>query len=140
MNQEPQSLDNLVELLQVSKASVSTNARLLEVRGVVEKIQLAGDRRDFYQVAPDARERMLRHMVERALLMTERLEVGLRAAREIRPEVCERFEGLIGFMGRACQEMVCRLEHEHSAGEGSTGVLLPDTNAHEANTHEANVR
>lgn len=54
------SLDELAERLQVSKASVSTNARLLEHHGMLERTSAPGDRRDFYQVGPDAWERMLR--------------------------------------------------------------------------------
>src|SRR5690606_22339672 len=54
------SLDDLAEELQVSKASVSTNARMLEHFGLVERASTPGDRRDFYQVGPDAWERMLR--------------------------------------------------------------------------------
>lgn len=54
------SLDELAEQLKVSKASVSTNARLLEQLGVVERIAAPGDRRDYYQMGGDAWERMLR--------------------------------------------------------------------------------
>jgi DNA-binding transcriptional regulator GbsR (MarR family) len=53
------SLDELTETLQVSKASVSTNARLLEQCGILERTCEPGDRRDFYQMRPDAWERML---------------------------------------------------------------------------------
>jgi DNA-binding transcriptional regulator GbsR (MarR family) len=54
------SLDELAEQLRVSKASVSTNARLLEQLGVVERTAAPGDRRDYYQMESDAWERMLR--------------------------------------------------------------------------------
>jgi DNA-binding transcriptional regulator GbsR (MarR family) len=54
------SLDDLAEALQVSKASVSTNARLLEQVGILERTGEPGDRRDFYRMRPDAWERMLR--------------------------------------------------------------------------------
>ncbi|HEV2148906.1 MAG TPA: MarR family transcriptional regulator [Longimicrobiaceae bacterium] len=55
----PFSLDEMAEQLQVSKASVSTNARLLEQVGLLDRISAPGDRRDFYQMRPDAWERML---------------------------------------------------------------------------------
>jgi len=55
----PCSLDELAETLQVSKASVSTNARLLEQVGMLERTCEPGDRRDFYHMRPDAWERML---------------------------------------------------------------------------------
>ncbi len=53
------SLDELADRLQVSKASVSTNARLLEQCGLLERISTPGDRRDFYQMGSNAWERML---------------------------------------------------------------------------------
>jgi DNA-binding transcriptional regulator GbsR (MarR family) len=39
--------------LEVSKASVSTEARRLLERGVIERIRHPGDRRDYYELAPD---------------------------------------------------------------------------------------
>ena len=44
------ALDDLAAQLQVSKASISTNARLLEQRGFIARVALPGDRRDFYRV------------------------------------------------------------------------------------------
>jgi hypothetical protein len=51
------SLDELAESLQVSKGSVSSNARLLEEWGVAERITRPGDRRDYYRIAPDISDR-----------------------------------------------------------------------------------
>jgi DNA-binding transcriptional regulator GbsR (MarR family) len=53
------SLDELSETVQASKASVSTNCRLLERLGTVERATRPGDRRDFYRVADDLHERLL---------------------------------------------------------------------------------
>lgn len=55
----PRSLDELADELQMSKASVSTNARLLEQHGLVERIGSLGDRRDFYRIGCNSWERML---------------------------------------------------------------------------------
>ena len=60
LHEQAFSLDELAERLQVSKASVSTNARLLEQAGVLERMSSPGDRRDFYQLGPDAWLRTLR--------------------------------------------------------------------------------
>lgn len=57
---EAYSLDELAEKLQVSKASISTNARQLEEHGILQRISSPGDRRDYYRMAPDAWEGMLR--------------------------------------------------------------------------------
>jgi DNA-binding transcriptional regulator GbsR (MarR family) len=53
VSQEARCLDELAEVLRVSKASVSTNARLLARRGILERVRRPGDRRDFYRVSPD---------------------------------------------------------------------------------------
>ena len=60
MSERPYSLDELADELQVSKASVSTNARMLESLGFIERVSSLGDRRDFYRVEHDPWERMLR--------------------------------------------------------------------------------
>lgn len=69
------SLDDLAEALQVSKGSVSTNARQLEGYGLLERTSEPGDRRDYYQMGPDVWERMLarwqRKWEENRLLFTE---------------------------------------------------------------------
>lgn len=55
----PFSINELSERLQVSRASVSTNARMLAGYGVVERISRAGDRHDYYQLARDTLKNML---------------------------------------------------------------------------------
>lgn len=54
------SLDELAERLQASKASASTNARMLEQFGMIQRVSVLGDRRDFYRVQDDPWEQMLR--------------------------------------------------------------------------------
>lgn len=58
LSPEPCSLDELAEALQVSKSSVSTDARLLGRMGAVERVTIPGDRRDYYRVATDLPHRM----------------------------------------------------------------------------------
>lgn len=53
LQEEPCSLDDLVDQLEVAKASASTNARLLEQWALIEQVSVPGDRRDYYQAAPD---------------------------------------------------------------------------------------
>ena len=53
----PASLDQIAEALQVSRASVSTNCRLLEQFGAAERVSLPGDRKDYYVLTPDFPDR-----------------------------------------------------------------------------------
>lgn len=63
--EEPQSLDELAAALDVSKASVSTDARRLLERGIAERVTRAGDRRDYYELAPDFFARIVQSRVNR---------------------------------------------------------------------------
>lgn len=50
----PRNLDEIAVALNVSKGAVSADARLLQARGLLERTPApAGDRRDYYAVAPD---------------------------------------------------------------------------------------
>src|SRR4051812_38541175 len=46
--EDPLSLDQIAEALGVSKASASTDTRLLERLGYLERISKPGDRKDYY--------------------------------------------------------------------------------------------
>ena len=47
----PVSFNELSEILQVSRGSISTNARLLSSLGVIELVSYPGDRQNYYQLA-----------------------------------------------------------------------------------------
>lgn len=49
----PRSLDEIAEALSVSKGSASTDARLLLRHGWLRRVSQTGDRRDYYEMAPD---------------------------------------------------------------------------------------
>ena len=49
LSQDPMTLDQLADGLMVSKGSVSTNVRALERWGMVEKVWVKADRKDYYK-------------------------------------------------------------------------------------------
>ena len=49
-----QTMDELTEVLQVSKSSVSTTSRMLIQSGLVEKVSFPGERKDFYRISDNA--------------------------------------------------------------------------------------
>jgi DNA-binding transcriptional regulator GbsR (MarR family) len=65
LESRPCSFDELAELLQVSPASVSTNTRLLESLGVIERVTRAGDRRAFFQLGIDPYGRLIEGSLSR---------------------------------------------------------------------------
>ena len=111
LHEEAFSLDDLAERLQVSKASVSTNARHLEQAGILERIGSPGDRRDFYRMGPDAWERTLRAAQRKWRTMMETFD---EASAALPPEMeagkrrladANRFHGLmIGGVDRLLAE------------------------------------
>lgn len=52
-SREPLSLDDMAERLEVSKASVSTNIRLLERWKAVRRVFNRGDRKNYYELRGD---------------------------------------------------------------------------------------
>lgn len=70
------SLDNIAERLQVSKASISTNARLLESFGMAERTSHPGDRRDYYRIAEDLQGRMMERKLERMRQIRDLIDEG----------------------------------------------------------------
>src|SRR4051812_19620069 len=71
VSDDPRSLDQLAEALQVSKASVSTNARMLAEKGVIERVCRPSDRHDYYRVAPDLFSQTMAERLRRWQRFTE---------------------------------------------------------------------
>ncbi|MDP1930273.1 MAG: MarR family transcriptional regulator [Gammaproteobacteria bacterium] len=61
----PVSFAQLAKELQVSRASVSTNARVLSSIGFIERVSRPGDRQDYYQLAESPFLRMIEGYMER---------------------------------------------------------------------------
>ena len=74
----PTSLAALADELQVSRASVSTNARILRDLGVLEATAVPGDRQDYYQLAERHYLPMLQGYVERMAVLRESLATAER--------------------------------------------------------------
>lgn len=55
--ERPLSLGELASALRVSKASISTNARLCVQAGLAQQVSILGDRRDYYEISPGSFER-----------------------------------------------------------------------------------
>ena len=55
----PVSFAQLAEELKVSRGSVSTNARMLESIGFIEKVAMPGDRQDYYRLSQAPYVRMI---------------------------------------------------------------------------------
>jgi DNA-binding transcriptional regulator GbsR (MarR family) len=76
------SFDELAKELKISRGSVSTNTRLLEGFGVLDRISRPGERQDYFQLS----KRPYSQMLERQLEKTRRVEALVSAARDKIPE------------------------------------------------------
>jgi DNA-binding transcriptional regulator GbsR (MarR family) len=111
LSDEALSLDELAGSLAVSKASASTNARLLAQLGVVEQVRRQGSRRDYYRIAADLFERSMAQRLARWRRFTEVIGEGRRslpmASAEVRRRL-EQYESGFSYMadaiGRAMQQ------------------------------------
>lgn len=101
LQEDPCSLDEVAEQLQVSKGSASSNARLLEQLGIAERVTRAGDRRDYYQISPDIGERTMERALQGIERMLGRLRRGVDVVGDRSPVITARFAGTIKFHERA---------------------------------------
>jgi DNA-binding transcriptional regulator GbsR (MarR family) len=108
------SLDQLADALSVSKASVSTNARMLAEKGVLERVCRPGDRHDYYRVSPELFSRTMAERLRRWQRFTE--AVG--EARRTLPIRSERvrarlrgYETAYAYMVDAIGQALERWEH-----------------------------
>ncbi len=76
---QPLTAEDIATRLKISRASVSMNIRMLLATGIAERIGVAGDRRDFYQLPAGGMEVMLRENARGATIMVNLAEQGLNA-------------------------------------------------------------
>lgn len=92
LSEEPRSLDQLSDDLGISKASASTNARLLARFGLVEPVSRPGSRRDYYRTAGDLFERSMARWLDRWREFTDVIGEGSRGLPLPNRRVSERLE------------------------------------------------
>lgn len=73
----PVSPEEMSEVLQVSRSSISTNLRSLLMAGLVERVSLPGERSDYYVFSDEAWERSLEMRLEGIQALQEIAEEGL---------------------------------------------------------------
>jgi DNA-binding transcriptional regulator GbsR (MarR family) len=73
----PVSPEEMSDVLQVSRSSISTNLRSLLMAGLIERISLPGERSDYYVFSEEAWERTLEMRLEGIQTLREMAEEGL---------------------------------------------------------------
>ena len=104
------SLDDLASILSVSRASVSTNMRLILAIGLAELVTQPGDRRDYYQFSHDAWERSIVIDMEGIHALRKMAERGLGAIESSENVAREHLDTLIEFCDLVLAERQTTLE------------------------------
>ena len=113
LSQQPLSLDDMASRLEVSKASISTNIRLLERWKVVKRVYNKGTRKNFYQlrgriweIETELAKTVAREEIERVRSLIRESVGDLKAIRARSKEdkaqvefMRERFEELEEYVG-----------------------------------------
>jgi DNA-binding transcriptional regulator GbsR (MarR family) len=101
----PVSLDDVVQVLRVSKASASTNARLCEQVGLTHQVSIPGDRRDYYEMLPGSFERVLAARLSTVHEMVRLAQEGLEAVDPDNVSAQTRLEEMREFYDFAAYKM-----------------------------------
>jgi len=97
MHGGPFGSNELAERLSVSRASISTNTRLLEDLGVIERTATPGDRQDYFRLSRQPYARMLRGVVRRMGRAREVVDNTQEALPEDMTETHDRLQELDAF-------------------------------------------
>ena len=106
----PLSLDDMANTLGVSRASVSTNMRLILAIGLAELVTLQGDRRDYYQFTNDAWGRSVLIDMDGVRSLRLLAERGLEVIESTDNTAREHLDDLIAFCDLVLEERQTTLE------------------------------
>ena len=101
----PVSFAELAEKLNVSRGSVSTNARLLAELGVIERVGLPGDRQDYYQLTESPYQRLIAGHVALMRQMQASVEQAVAASAQADRAVRRRLQDMLAFYQVATRHM-----------------------------------
>jgi DNA-binding MarR family transcriptional regulator len=109
-NPPAQSQEELVAVLGVAKGSVSTNARLLERSGLVERVVESGSRSAKYRIRADAYESLMRDKLEAAGKWRRLADAGIELARTNPSIRTDRLQALRQFYAFIEREQVAMMK------------------------------
>lgn len=96
ISEEPQSLDDIADALQISKGSASLGTRVWEQAGLIERVSVPGDRKTYYHLHPEVTERLAAAAISGYQQFVDILQEADRHIGDDRPRAKAR---LAAFMG-----------------------------------------
>ena len=94
---QPLSFGALADRLSISRASVSTNTRLLARMGLIDRIAVSGERQDYFRMADAPYARLLGGMAERARKAAQTATKAEKALAAAGPDARRRLRGFAEF-------------------------------------------
>lgn len=91
-NPPQQTMSDLVEILQASKGSISTMTRLLIQISLIERVSLPGQRRDYFQIKPQAWSQLTKQRMTQITAFRQLAERGLELLQGDPPGVRQRLQ------------------------------------------------
>ena len=114
-----QSAGELAEALMASKGSISTATRQLIQMGVVERVSLPGQRRDYFLIKSDSMDRLIQRRLAVMSIFRSLFEQGLELLEGKGPEVRKRMENIhamYAFFEKEMPALMSRWEKERAGG------------------------
>jgi DNA-binding transcriptional regulator GbsR (MarR family) len=119
VHDKPLSLAEMADHLQMSKASLSTNARLAVQIGMARRVSRPGDRKDYYEMTPGSFESMVAHRVQAIDVFIHLADDGLAAVETDNATARARLEKMKDFyqffLGELEGSLTRWREHDHSS-------------------------
>jgi DNA-binding transcriptional regulator GbsR (MarR family) len=125
---ERQSSEELAVALDASSGGISTNARMLIQFGFIERLAVAGDRRTYFRLRPNAFAAGERQRLQTMIDLQRMADVGLGALRGSSDERCRRLyemRDLLSYMERALTDAL-RQYRQPTQGEPAQEAGLID--------------
>lgn len=113
----PVSFAELAERLQVSRGSISTNARILRDLGIIERVGRPGDRQDYYQLAQHPYDSLLLGYIARMKNSVRNVEKAQRSLTGDWSSAQRRLDEMKQFYSSAItatEQLVTTLEEERA--------------------------
>lgn len=85
VSSRPVTPEEMSDILQVSRSSISTNLRTLQMTGLADRVSLPGERSDHYIFSDEAWENSLEMRLEGILSLEEMAQDGLQGLAENNP-------------------------------------------------------
>lgn len=114
-----QSLSELADILQASKGSLSTMTRLLIQIGLIERISLPGQRRDYFRIKLNAWSQMAEQRLAQIIAFRQLAERGLNLfeAKDPQRQRLEEMRDIHAFWERELPLLNRQWEKEHQIFE-----------------------